>query len=37
MDLAADGRLFLALVPEHAGLGAVMIVQSWRSALRARH
>jgi Tol biopolymer transport system component len=33
MDLAPDGRRFLALVPERAGFGAVTIVQSWRAAL----
>jgi Tol biopolymer transport system component len=36
MDLAADGRRFLALVPERAGVGAVTIVQSWRAALPGR-
>jgi hypothetical protein len=36
MDLAAGGQRFLALVPERAGLGAVTIVQSWRSALHAK-
>jgi serine/threonine protein kinase/Tol biopolymer transport system component len=33
MDLASDGRRFLALVPEHAGVGAVTVVQSWRASL----
>jgi Tol biopolymer transport system component len=36
MDLAADGRQFLAVVPERAGLGAVTIVQNWHAALPAR-
>jgi hypothetical protein len=34
MHLAADGSRFLALVPEHAGVVAVTIVQTWRAALR---
>ena len=35
MDLAPGRQQFLTLVPERAGLGAVTIVQSWRSALHA--
>jgi len=34
LDLAPDGRRFLALVPERTGLGTVAIVQSWQSGLR---
>ena len=33
MDLAPTGDRFLALVPERQGIGAVTVVQSWRSAL----
>jgi hypothetical protein len=36
MDLAPDGRQFLAVVTERAGLGAVTIVQNWHAALPAR-
>jgi Tol biopolymer transport system component len=36
MDLAPDGRRFLALVPEQAGLGAVTVVERWQAALRAK-
>jgi serine/threonine protein kinase/Tol biopolymer transport system component len=35
MDLAPDGRRFLALVPERTGIGAITIVQSWQAALAA--
>ena len=37
IDLTSDVRQFLALVPEHAGIGSVAIVQSWHAALPARH
>jgi Tol biopolymer transport system component len=33
MDLAPDNQRFLAIVPEHAGVATVTIVQSWRAAL----
>jgi serine/threonine protein kinase/Tol biopolymer transport system component len=33
MDLAAASQRFLALVPERAGFGAIMVVHPWRSAL----
>ena len=33
LDLAPGGDRFLALVPERDAIGAVTIVQSWRSAL----
>ena len=36
MDLAPDGRRFLALVPERAGFGTVAIVQSWQAVLAGR-
>jgi hypothetical protein len=35
MDLAADGKRLLALVPENAGFGAITVVQSWTAALPA--
>ncbi|MDQ3487609.1 MAG: hypothetical protein M3468_07730 [Acidobacteriota bacterium] len=33
LDLAPSGNRFLALVPERDGVGAVTVVQFWRSAL----
>jgi len=36
MDLAPDGKRFLTLVSEHAGVGTVIVVQNWRQALAKR-
>ena len=34
MDFESTSQRLLAIVPERAGIGAITIVQSWRSALR---
>jgi hypothetical protein len=36
-DLDPVGNRFLTLVPEHAGVSAVTIVQSWLAAIPSRH
>ena len=35
-DVTPDGQRFLAILPEHTGIGSITVVQNWRAALQHR-
>jgi Tol biopolymer transport system component len=35
-DVTPDGQRFLAILPEHTGIGSITVVQNWRAALLHR-